>query len=94
MRQLLKLQPGGVQVSQNAMVWDSGATVVVFPSPGERAAPRGLGKKVRQATLRQIGAEFLAKDAGTQDVYGCPSGIFKKDYFCFYTDANFGGRRL
>ena len=42
MRQLLVLQPGGVQVSDNAMVWEATGTVVVWPSPGDLVAPPGL----------------------------------------------------
>lgn len=51
--------------------------------------------------LRSLNAEWLAyprtlatEPAEPLDVYGCPSGIFVKDYYCFYTDAGFGGRRL
>jgi len=99
MRQLLELQPGGVQVSDNAMAWESTGTVVVWPSPGERVAPIGLGKNVRHDTARRLGVEPLAdyegqSDYSIQDVHGCPSGITVKDYYCFYTDINWGGRRL
>lgn len=94
MGRLLKLQPGGVQVSDNALIWNKGATVVVFPSPGENVAPRGLGANVRYDALRAIDAEELANDVGVMDVHGCPSGVLKKDYYCFYTDRDFGGRRL
>lgn len=93
MRQLLKLQPGGVQVSDNAMAWEATGTVVVWPSPGERVAPKGLGSNVRRNAARRMGVEPLT-DNSIQDVYGCPSGTFVKDYYCFYTDINFGGRRL
>ncbi|MEV6272140.1 peptidase inhibitor family I36 protein [Kribbella sp. NPDC051936] len=93
MRQLLKLQPGGVQVSDNAMVWEATGTVVVWPSPGERTAPKGLGSNVRRDAARHAGVEPLG-DYSTLDVHGCPSGITVKDYYCFYTDINWGGRRL
>ncbi|TCC43206.1 peptidase inhibitor family I36 protein [Kribbella sindirgiensis] len=93
MRRLLKLQPGGVQVSDNALVWEATGTVVVWPSPGERVAPKGLGSNVRRDAARRMGVEPLTENS-IQDVYGCPSGITVKDYYCFYTDINFGGRRL
>jgi Peptidase inhibitor family I36 len=94
MKELLKLQPGGVQVSDNALVWDSGNTVVVFPSPGEGVAPKGLGANVRPDVLRSIGAQWMISPDGIEDVHGCPSGVLTKDYYCFYTDRDFGGRRL
>ncbi|MDX6242028.1 MAG: hypothetical protein QOG10_6899 [Kribbellaceae bacterium] len=96
MRSLLKLQPGGLQVSDNALVWEATGTVVVWPSPGERVAPKGLGHNVRRDTARRVGVEALADYSpdSVQDVHGCPSGITVKDYYCFYTDINWGGRRL
>ena len=99
MRQLLKLQPGGVQVSDNAMVWEATGTIVVWPSPGEAVAPKGLGSNVRREATRRLGLESLADDPvqteySIQDVHGCPSGLTVKDYYCFYTDINWGGRRL
>jgi hypothetical protein len=43
-----------------------------------------------------MGVEALADYSpdSVQDVYGCPSGITVKDYYCFYTDSGWGGRRL
>lgn len=96
MRQMLKLQPDGVQVSDNAMVWEAAGAVIVWPSPGELEAPNGLGSNVRHAAARNLGVDTLADMSPdtVEDVHGCPSGVTVKDYYCFYVDSNFGGRRL
>nr|WP_239062722.1 peptidase inhibitor family I36 protein [Streptomyces sp. SID13031] len=93
MAQLLKLQPGGIQVSDNALAWEKTGTVVVWPSPGESVAPAGLGNNVRADAARRAGVA-AESSRSIQAVHGCPSGITVKDYYCFYTDSNWGGRRL
>jgi hypothetical protein len=87
----LRAHAGGVQVSDNAVAYRAGEVVVVFPSPGERRAPDGLGGNVRSTALAAgVAADF---DAAASSVAGCPSGTFDR-WYCFYTDSNFGGRRL
>ena len=47
----LGAHPGGVQVSDNAVAYRDGEVVIVFPDPGERRAPEGLGRNVRSTAL-------------------------------------------
>ena len=88
----LEQHPGGVQVSDNAMAWDDGAVVVVWPSPGEMAAPLGLGAGVRHEVVEALGLVAEAQPRGDVAARGsastCPSG-----YYCFYTSTNFDGAR-
>lgn len=87
----LRAHPGGTQVSDNAVAYRDGEVVVVFPDPGERRAPEGLGTNVRRTALAAEVTEDLELAAAS--VAGCPSGTFDR-WYCFYTDSNFGGRRL
>ena len=48
---IMALQPGGTQVSDNAVVWGDGDIVLVVPDPGRRIAPDGLGHNVRTDLL-------------------------------------------
>lgn len=96
MAQLLHVRPGGVQVSENAMAWDGGGAIMVWPSPGEAAAPAGLGANVKDDVVQQMGLTDLASpDAASSEVMAmgsastCPSG-----YYCFYTGTSFNGSRL
>lgn len=89
----LEQQPGGVQVSDNAMAWDDGAVVVVWPSPGDAAAPLGLGTNVRHEVVEAIG---LADDAQARSSDIEPRGTHLScpvDYYCFYTSMNWDGAR-
>ncbi|NED98081.1 peptidase inhibitor family I36 protein [Phytoactinopolyspora alkaliphila] len=95
MIELLKLQPGGVQVSDNALAWEDGATVVVWPSPGEEAAPAGLGENVRADVVESLDSALLAEQSGSGQGFSamgsytsCPSS-----YYCFYTSSNYDGTR-
>ncbi|WP_256791999.1 peptidase inhibitor family I36 protein [Terrabacter sp. Ter38] len=82
---------GGVQISDNAVAYNNGDVIVVFPNPGQRKAPAGIGSNVRNTSLaRTAAAESPAIAAGLQD---CPDGFTAHSY-CFYTDVNWGGRRL
>jgi Peptidase inhibitor family I36 len=110
----LALQPGGVQVSDNAVAWRGGEVVLVVPDAGTARAPEGLGSNVRSDRLttplmKGLAATSLATTGGAVTtaattaaaapalaaaVNGCPGGLFVTDYYCFYTDINFGGRRL
>lgn len=96
----LEQQPGGVQVSDNAMVWDGGAVVVVWPNPGDDAAPLGLGDGVRTDVLAGLGlsatglgGEVPVDRSGRQPA---PRGTHTScpvDYYCFYTSMNWDGSR-
>ncbi|AYY14308.1 hypothetical protein EF847_18005 [Actinobacteria bacterium YIM 96077] len=91
MAEMLDRQPGGVQVSDQAMAWDDGATVVVWPAPGESRAPAGLGANVREGAVQQMDLERQATgaDLSPMGTYtSCPSG-----YYCFYTGTNYDGMR-
>ncbi|WP_158564265.1 peptidase inhibitor family I36 protein [Jiangella anatolica] len=92
MADALEQQPGGVQLSDNAMAWDDGEVIVVWPSPGEDASPVGLGDGVRADAVEALGVTELADLGGTVQPRGststCPSG-----YYCFYTSTNFDGAR-
>ncbi|WP_166348852.1 peptidase inhibitor family I36 protein [Phytoactinopolyspora limicola] len=90
MADLLELQPGGVQVSDNALAWDDG-TVVVWPDPGMERAPAGLGSNVRRDAAERMGVAGLAEsgEVSPMGVYtSCPSS-----YYCFYTSTNYDGVR-
>ncbi|MFI9007924.1 peptidase inhibitor family I36 protein [Actinosynnema sp. NPDC053489] len=85
--------PGGVQVSDNAVAWAGGRVVLVLASPGEAVAPKGLGANPRHRAVRAAGLTGLVDPAGVRDVHGCPSGVTKKDNYCFYENRDFGGHR-
>ncbi|SEF17715.1 peptidase inhibitor family I36 protein [Jiangella alba] len=92
----LEQNPGGIQLSDNAMAWDDGDVIAVWPSPGADAAPFGLGDAVRTDVVEALGITGLAQPfepfAGDMQARGsastCPSG-----YYCFYTASNFDGTR-
>lgn len=100
--------PGGIQVSDNAVAYQQGAVVLVFPNPGQSVAPDGLGPNPRVDQARALGLlaqtpsnSLSATSSGTITPYstaylhGCPySTITNADWYCFYTDINWGGRRL
>ncbi|TDC35769.1 peptidase inhibitor family I36 protein [Kribbella albertanoniae] len=94
MAELLKLQPTGIQVSDNAIYVPENGTTVVWPSPGQTTAPDGLGTNIRPDALKRAGITSVESQFGAQTVEGCPSGITAKDYYCFYTAEKFAGRRL
>ena len=91
----LEQHPGGVQVSDNAMAWDDGAIVVVWPDPGETVAPFGLGDGVRPDVVAALGLEASVRSASrTGDVVSRASALScTPGRYCFYPDANFGGVR-
>jgi hypothetical protein len=71
---------------------------VVWPSPGQKYAPAGLGSNIRHDVVRSLGIESVTSEFGDEfgieAVHGCPSGLTVADHYCFYTDISFGGRRL
>ncbi len=105
---VMALQPGGIQVSDNAVVWGDGDVVLVVPSRGQAKAPAGLGTHVRRHLLdtpglRSLDTTNVASARGAQagagsgqsfDTQDCPGGAFKKDYYCFYQYRDWGGRRV
>lgn len=91
MAELLELQPGGVQVSDNAMAWDDGATVVVWPDPGADQAPAGLGSNVRADVAQAMGLTDVAASADVSAMGSWSSCPY--DWYCFYTDSNWDGIR-
>lgn len=99
MDRMLALQPGGIQVSDNAMAWADGS-LVVWPSPGEAHAPAGLGSNVRADVVSELKLGPLASEsspaggsAAAADVAGtwrsCSAG-----YYCFYTEKSYEGTRF
>lgn len=87
--QLAKTQ-GGVQISDNAVAYNNGNVIVVFPNPGEKKAPAGIGANVRDTSLAKTASAQTPAAVQLQD---CPDG-FTAHWYCFYTDVNWGGRRL
>lgn len=93
MSQLLELQPGGVQLSDNAMAWDGGSVIVVWPSLGESAAPSGLGDNVRDDVVPALGIDPAVDErSSAETTFGSPSTC-PVGYYCFYTNNNFDGVR-
>jgi peptidase inhibitor family I36 len=99
----LDLRPGGVQVSDNAVSWDGGNVILVVPSPGQQVAPPGLGSGVREDTLStpllqeeaEVGAQVQRRGTALRGSAGtCPGGYLQTDYYCFYVDRDYNGRRL
>lgn len=89
--------PGGVQVSDNAVAYNGGDVVIVFPSPGHDLAPNRLGSHVRDQEAHALGLTTNSPDVAesTGYLHGCPySTLTNADWYCFYTDRDFGGRRL
>lgn len=88
----LAAKAGGIQISDNAIAYRGGDVIIVFPNPGERVAPRGLGAHVRATALAQR-ADAQSQSVTPNTTQNCPAGVFDH-WYCFYTDQNFGGRRL
>ncbi|MFC6018238.1 hypothetical protein ACFP2T_18765 [Plantactinospora solaniradicis] len=83
--------PGGLQVSDHALAYRGGGVVVVFPEPGQAYAPDGLGNGVRAAAEDN----GLVTPMATAYRRGCPySTVTNADWYCFYTNSNWRGRRL
>ncbi|MCK9894020.1 peptidase inhibitor family I36 protein [Frankia sp. AgB32] len=77
----LRLARGGVKISPNEISWDDGKVVMVFPLDGEAVA---------------LASSSAVVDGGasTQAIHGCPTQYLGAEYYCFYADGNYGGRRL
>jgi hypothetical protein len=97
---VMALQPGGVQVSDNAVVWGDGDVVLVVPDPGQPTAPEGLGKNIRADALTSPAMRALATVDQTDGAarigatHGCPGGLLTRDYYCFYQFRDWRGRRV
>lgn len=87
----LRTTKGGVQVSANEIAYKGSGALLSLPLPGQRTAPENS-----QAALALF-APSAAKAApnGTVYYWGCPQGdSTDNQWYCFYEDANMGGRRL
>ena len=67
--------------------------LLILPNEGEEFAPAGVGENANEEQLEVDENGELAGPDQVADVHGCPSGLLKK-WYCFYTNANYGGRRL
>lgn len=89
--------PDGVQISDNSVALDGGNAVLTFPDTGEAAAPEGLGDNVisaEEAEGEGVDPDILTTPAGTGYRHGCPySTITDADWYCFYADADWLGKR-
>lgn len=98
----MKLTPGGVQVSDNAVVWGDGDVVLVVPDAGSSVAPSGLGSNIRADRVRTPALQALVEQGENSNksvvAQGssstCPHGVTVSDYYCFYQYSNFNGRRV
>lgn len=85
---------GGVQISDSTIAWEGGPTLTFADTArGQKKAPTGLGRNVRQDKVNELGLNLLANPR-LADVEGCPSGWTVRDAYCFYTHSYFGGDRL
>lgn len=95
----LATSPGAVQISPYEVAWDGGRVIMSFPRDGQKKAPpvsqaarnlmRGLDHG-EQAPRPQASPQSIQP----QDIEGCPTEIFGADWYCFYQDINWLGRRL
>ncbi|WLQ65196.1 MULTISPECIES: peptidase inhibitor family I36 protein [Streptomyces] len=102
--EVLATTEGGVQISRNEIAWNGGEAILVFPLPGESAAP------VSSASAQKLQAKVAGlplstteeEPAGVDPESGvsiaasdsCPTETFGNDWYCFYQYTNYGGRRL
>ncbi|WP_157845616.1 hypothetical protein [Kitasatospora phosalacinea] len=84
---------GGTQVSANEVSYDNGNVITTFPLPGESTAPPSSGAAVKGASSPEKTAEGSASPVSV-DWHGCPHGLIADDWYCFYEDELFQGRRL
>lgn len=71
---------------RTSVSYDGGAVDLVFPLPDADQQSASASSAKRKHHRRPV--------ARIASVQGCPSGPFRSDYYCFYADRNFGGRRL
>ncbi|MFE7332967.1 peptidase inhibitor family I36 protein [Streptomyces sp. NPDC057565] len=96
--QVLANTEGGVQISMNEIAWEGGEVIMSFPMPGEDQAPASspaaqrLQAKVAGESARPVEPVLDQETAEVTD--NCPTQIFGNDWYCFYQNSNFGGRRL
>jgi len=89
--QTLRTTKGGVQVSANEIAYKGSGALLSLPLPGQRTAPENS-----QAALALFAPSAAkATPSGTVYYWGCPQGdSTDNQWYCFYQDANMGGRRL
>lgn len=98
--QVLAKTQGGAQISRHEIAWDGGAVIMSFPLPGETQAPVSTAAAQRlqaKATGRPVGTAELLRVSGGVSAQAddkCPTEVFGNDWYCFYQNADFGGRRL
>jgi hypothetical protein len=92
----LQLAPGGQQISANEIAWNGGQVIMSFPLDGQRQAPKSSPAAVQlmAAASPQGAASKPGGGVTPMDIEGCPTVIFGNDWYCFYADINWGGRRL
>jgi len=91
----LKLAPTGLQISANEIAWDGGKVIMSFPLDGQRKAPKSSAAAAQLMTAASPHAASGQPGAVTpSDIEGCPTVVFGNDWYCFYADINWGGRRL
>jgi hypothetical protein len=76
----LQAYPGGTQVSSNEVAYDGGKVMVVFPD-ASGFVPTASGARTE------------VTPNATYEWHGCPYGNVAS-WYCFYQNANFGGRML
>lgn len=97
--QVLAKTEGGVQISKNEIAWHGGEVIMSFPLPGESKAPTS------SPAAQRLQAKVAGKPTGTveptagdvsiqADDGDCPTEVFGNDWYCFYQNRDFGGRRL
>jgi hypothetical protein len=89
-------QYGGVQISTYEIAWEDGEVVMSFPLRGEEHAPPSstAAERLWAATA---GEPYLRPedDGDAQPLVGnCPTEYLGNDWYCFYENSGYGGRRL
>lgn len=94
--QVLDATEGGVQISRNEIAWNDGDVIMAFPMPGEATAPASSPAAQRlQAEVAGLpGTPAEEPTVGLAASDNCPTQVFGNDWYCFYQNRDFGGRRL
>lgn len=89
----IRMAPGGKRISPYEIAWDGGRVIMSFPLTGQRQAPPSSPTALRMLRGNAPGDSPLGA-ASPASIHGCPTQIIGNDYYCFYQDSNWGGRRL
>ena len=91
----LRTTRGGTQISANEVSYRGGSLVVALPLPGRATAPdSSAAVRTKAADTKAAGTDAVAIPNGVYSLHGCEAGAADDRWYCFYQDANFGGRRL